>query len=52
MGHKPIICFVYDSGINIFLVLSCLAITSIFIGYCSKDIIVGVESDFFGIAIF
>ena len=46
MGHKPINCFAYDSGINIFLVLGCLAITSIFIGYYSKDMIVGVESDF------
>jgi len=52
MGFKQIICFARDSGIQICLVLSCLAIPSIFIGYYSKDMIVGVGSHFFGTAIY
>ena len=51
-GFKKIICFAGDSGIQICLVLGCLAVPSIFIGYYSKDMIVGVGSHFFGTAIF
>ena len=35
-----------------FIVLCILAIPSIFIGFCTKDMIVGVGSDFFGAAIY
>nr|WAK85044.1 NADH dehydrogenase subunit 5 [Amicula sp. isolate GU52X-4 cfCalB7] len=52
IGHKQIICFAFDSGINISIALGCLAIPSIFIGYYTKDMIVGLGSDFFGSAIF
>ena len=51
-GFKKIICSAGDSGIQICLALGCLAIPSIFIGYYSKDIIVGVGSPFFGTAIY
>ena len=51
-GHKNIICFVYDSGILILVVLACLAIASIFVGYCIKDMIVGIGSNFFNTVVF
>jgi NADH-ubiquinone oxidoreductase chain 5 len=50
-GHKQVICFVSDSGQQTCAVLSCLAIPSILIGYFTKDMLVGVGSDFFGAAI-
>uniref|UniRef100_UPI0030029966 NADH dehydrogenase subunit 5 n=1 Tax=Cocconeiopsis kantsiensis TaxID=3082010 RepID=UPI0030029966 len=52
MGYKQIICFAADSGKFICVALGCLAIPSIFIGYLTKDLIVGVGSDFFGTAVF
>jgi NADH-ubiquinone oxidoreductase chain 5 len=51
-GHKKIICYAHDSGIYICIALGCLAIPSIFIGYFTKDMIVGVGSPFFGTSIF
>lgn len=51
-GYKKIICFAYDSGPQICIALGCLAIPSILIGYYTKDMIVGVGSDFFGTAIY
>lgn len=51
-GYKQIICHAYDSGIRITIPLACLAIPSIFIGYYTKDMFVGVGSHFFGSAIF
>jgi NADH-ubiquinone oxidoreductase chain 5 len=51
-GHKKIICYAYDSGFYICFALSCLAIPSIFIGYFTKDMVVGVGSCFFGTAVF
>lgn len=50
-GHKQVICYAYDSGPQITFALGCLAIPSIFIGYYTKDLIVGVGSSFFGTAI-
>lgn len=47
-GHKQVICYAHDSGQNICLALAGLAIPSIFIGYYSKDMMVGVGSHFFG----
>lgn len=52
MGHKKVICYAYDSGLPITIALGCLAIPSIFIGYYSKDMIVGVGSHFFGTSVF
>jgi NADH-ubiquinone oxidoreductase chain 5 len=51
-GHKQVICFAFDSGFQICVVLACLAIPSIFIGYYIKDMFVGLGSSFFGTAIF
>jgi len=51
-GYKQIICYALDSGIQIILALGCLAIPSIFVGYYTKDMIVGVGSHFFGSAVF
>jgi NADH-ubiquinone oxidoreductase chain 5 len=51
-GHKKIICYAHDSGPFICFALGCLAIPSIFIGYITKDMMVGVGSHFFGSAIF
>ena len=51
-GHKKIICYAHDSGLYICLALGFLAIPSIFIGYLTKDMMVGVGSHFFGTAIY
>lgn len=51
-GHRTVISFAYDSGFPITIVLGCLAIPSIFVGYYTKDMIVGVGSHFFGTAIY
>lgn len=51
-GYKQVICFAFDSGFYICIALASLAIPSIFIGYCIKDMFVGVGSSFFGTAIF
>lgn len=51
-GYKQIISYAYDSNIRITFALGCLAIPSIFVGYYTKDMIVGVGSHFFGTAIF
>jgi NADH-ubiquinone oxidoreductase chain 5 len=50
-GQKQIICSVQDSGIQITTTLGFLAIPSIFVGYYTKDMIVGVGSQFFNTAI-
>jgi hypothetical protein len=46
------ICYRFRSTKCIALVLGILAIPSIFIGYYTKDMIVGVGSHFFGTAIY
>ena len=51
-GHKQVICFAYDSGPQICIALGCLAVPSILIGYYTKDMLVGVGSNFFGTAIY
>lgn len=51
-GYKKVICFAYDSGLFICFALALLSIPSIFVGYFSKDMMVGVGSSFFGSAIF
>ena len=51
-GHKQIITFAGDSNIQICLALGFLAIPSIFVGYYTKDMMVGVGSHFFGTAIY
>lgn len=51
-GHRKVICYAYDSGPQITIALGCLAIPSMFVGYYTKDMIVGVGSHFFGTAIY
>lgn len=51
-GNKPVIIFSSDSGYLISLVLGCLVIPSMFIGFLSKEILVGVGSNFWGNSIF
>lgn len=51
-GHKQIIIFAGDSGLQICVALGGLAIPSMFVGYYTKDMLVGVGSQFFGTAIY
>ena len=51
-GHKQVVAYAYDSGIIICLALGLLAIPSVFVGYYTKDMIVGVGSTFFDSSVF
>jgi NADH-ubiquinone oxidoreductase chain 5 len=51
-GHKKVLVFASDSGPQITFALASLAIPSIFIGYYTKDLIVGLGSSFFGSSIY
>jgi len=51
-GHRQVIPFAMDVPNAITLVLGILAIPSIFIGFYSKDLIVGMGTEFFGTAIY
>ena len=51
-GYKQVICSAYDSSYQICIALGCLAIPSIFIGYYTKDMIVGLGTDFWGTSIY
>jgi NADH-ubiquinone oxidoreductase chain 5 len=51
-GHKKVICYASESNFQITVALGCLAIPSIFIGYYTKDMIVGIGSHFFNTAIY
>jgi NADH-ubiquinone oxidoreductase chain 5 len=51
-GYKKVLSYVSDSGLNISSVLGCLAISSIFIGYMTKDMFVGVGNFFFNNVIY
>ena len=51
-GYKSVICYAYDSSYQICISLGILAIPSIFIGYYTKDMIVGLGTDFWGTAIY
>ena len=51
-GYKSVIGFSQETFSNISIALCCLAIPSIFVGFYTKDLIVGVGSDFFGSAIY
>jgi proton-translocating NADH-quinone oxidoreductase chain L len=50
-GHRKILLNAYESDKFICTALGFLAIPSIFIGYCSKDMFVGYGTSFFGNAI-
>lgn len=51
-GYKSVIGFAKETFSYIFVALCFLAIPSIFIGFYTKDMLVGVGSDFFGTAIY
>ena len=51
-GNKSIITYAFDSSYQICLTLSCLSIPSIFIGFFTKEIFVGLGTDFWANAIF
>ena len=51
-GVRPVIGFAHETFSYMFIALCVLAIPSIFIGFLTKDMIVGVGSDFFGVAIY
>jgi len=47
-GYKSVICKAYDSSYQICIALAILSIPSMFIGYYSKDMIIGLGTDFWG----
>jgi NADH-ubiquinone oxidoreductase chain 5 len=51
-GFKPVISKVHDAPIRMALPLALLAVPSIFIGFVTKDMIIGVGTDFWGNALF
>ena len=51
-GYRSVICYAYDSSYYICFSLGVLAIPSIFIGFYSKDMVVGLGTDFWGNSIF
>jgi len=51
-GYRSVICYAYDSSYYICTALGLLAIPSIFIGFYTKDMVVGLGTDFWGAAIF
>jgi NADH-ubiquinone oxidoreductase chain 5 len=51
-GYKSVICAAYDSSVKICVTLGCLAIPSIFIGFFTKDMFVGLGTHFWGNAIY
>ena len=51
-GYRTVIGFAHETFSNIFIALCFLTIPSIFIGFFTKDMIVGVGSDFFSSAIY
>ena len=51
-GFHSVICKAYDSSYQICFALGILVIPSIFAGYYTKDMIIGLGTDFWGNAIF
>lgn len=51
-GYRAVICYAYDSSYYICIALGILAIPSMFIGFYTKDMIVGLGTDFWGSAIY
>ena len=47
-GYRPIITHAHDSALRMALPLAILAIPSIFIGYLTKDMLIGMGTDFWG----
>ena len=51
-GYKSVISAAYDSSYQICIALGLLSIPSMFIGFYSKDMIIGLGTDFWGNALF
>jgi len=51
-GYRSVLCYAYDSSYYICTALGLLAIPSIFIGFYTKDMVVGLGTDFWGTAIY
>jgi NADH-ubiquinone oxidoreductase chain 5 len=51
-GYKKVICQAYDSSYQICIALAILSIPSIFIGFYTKDMIIGLGTDFWGNSLF
>ena len=51
-GYKSVICSAYDSSYQICIALAVLSIPSIFIGFYTKDMIIGLGTDFWGNSIY
>merc|ERR1712238_611221 len=51
-GHRSVVGFARDEFNNITMVLGILAIPSIFVGFYTKDMVVGMGTDFFKTAIY
>ena len=51
-GYKTVLCSAYDSSYSILISLAFLSIPSIFIGYLTKDMIIGLGTSFWGNSIF
>lgn len=51
-GYKPVIGYANETFSYMFVALCFLTIPSIFVGFYTKDMIVGIGSDFFGNAIY
>jgi len=51
-GYKAVITSAYDSSYQICTALAILAVPSVFIGFYTKDMIIGLGTDFWGNSIF
>ena len=51
-GYKKVICSAYDSSYQICISLAILSIPSMFIGFYTKDMIIGMGTDFWGNSIY
>jgi NADH-ubiquinone oxidoreductase chain 5 len=51
-GYRTVIGYAQETFSYIFIALCFLAVPSIFVGFYTKDLLVGVGSDFFGTAIY
>ena len=51
-GYRKIICSAYDSSYQICIALAILSIPSMFIGFYSRDMIIGMGTDFWGNSIY
>jgi len=51
-GYKSVITYAYDSSYQICISLAVLSVPSMFIGFYSKDMIIGLGTDFWGNSLF